>query len=237
MSNPFFSFKQFTIYQENVAMKVTTDACILGAYAQSKQPKKILDIGSGTGILSIMLAQRYKSAEVDGIESDLLSTNQAKSNVNACAWHDRIRIHHNRIQDYVKQINYKYDLIICNPPYYENQLKSVSQRKKRARHAIDLQFSDLAYAINKLIKEKGNFYTIVPCESFQRLKYELSFFRVMQFDYLEIFSIPGKPMNRIIGGFSKTRRKKIEKKLTLMNEMKEYSTFFKHLLRDFYLAF
>ncbi len=237
MSDSYFSFKKFTIYQEKAAMKITTDACILGSYARSTRPKKILDIGIGTGILSIMLAQRYKSAEVVGIESDQSSANQAQLNSDTCPWCDRIKINHIRIQDFVKEIPGKFDLIICNPPYYEYQLKSPFLRKNLARHAIDLPFSSLAYAINKLLKEEGNFYTITPYESFQRLSAELTLLGIGLFDYLEIFNTPEKPLCRIIGGFSKTQRKKIEKKLFIKNENKEYSTFFKYLLKDFYLAF
>ncbi|MBR9997974.1 MAG: methyltransferase [Cyclobacteriaceae bacterium] len=237
MPNPYFSFKHFTIRQEHAAMKVTTDACLLGAYAAAGSPDHMLDIGTGTGILTIMLAQRYGKASIEGIEPDQAAADQARRNVDACPWKDRIRIKSIRIQDYIKNILQKFDLILCNPPYHKSHLISSDERANLARHSTDLTFDSLSFAVDKLISEKGLFYVIVPPRQYIELEKELLFFGLRPVDKLLIYNLPARPVYRVIGGFSRIVRAAGENTLLIRNEQFEYTGEYKELLKDFYLGF
>lgn len=237
MPNPFFSFKQFTIRQEEAPLKVTTDACLLGAYAKAFSPADILDIGSGTGILAIMAAQRFTKASVVGIEPDQAAANQARRNAANCPWKKRINIFNCRIQDFIKTSEKKYGLIICNPPYHKSHLLSKDKRVNLARHSLDLDFPELAFAVDKLIADNGMFYVIVPPGPFEVLEKEMTPFDMGLIDRLTIYNLPGKPVYRLIGGFSRIKTERVENTLLVMNEKKEYTADFRGLLKYFYLAF
>ncbi len=237
MPNPFFSFKQFTIRQDVATLKVTTDACILGAYAMADAPYEILDIGTGTGILAIMLAQRFREARIEAIEPDQEAAEQARLNAKNCPWQKRIRIFTSRIQDFIKCHEKKYDLIICNPPYHESQWISKDRKTNLARHSIDLTFAELSFAVHILLAEKGSFYTIAPPRPFQQLEKELTPYGMQCIDHLSIFNLPEKSTYRTIGGFSRFTKKRREDRLLIMNENKVYTPEFRKLLKDFYLAF
>jgi len=237
MTNPFFSFKHFTIRQEDAPLKVTTDSCMLGAYASAISPTHILDIGTGTGILAIMAAQRFREAYIDGIEADMVAAEQARKNAQTCPWTSRIKIKTVRIQDYLKKQRKIYDLILCNPPYHESQFPSRDNRKNLAKHSIGMSLPELAHAVDQLISSVGNFYSITPPESFGILDKELSFYGFRTFDRLLIYNLPSKPLYRIIGGFSKVKKREKENELQIMDKEGNYTIGFRKLLTDFYLAF
>src|SRR5215831_18097201 len=140
MSNAFFQFKQFRVDQDRSAMKVTTDACILGASIPVPVYGKILDVGAGTGLLSLMMAQRTQ-CDIDGVEVDEESYRQAHENFQNSPWSDRLKIVH----DDFKKFNpdYKYDLVITNPPFYENSYRSANPALNAAKHNDRLPFKDL----------------------------------------------------------------------------------------------
>jgi tRNA1Val (adenine37-N6)-methyltransferase len=237
MANSFFEFKQFTIHQDNCAFKVTTDACILGAYPELFQPEKICDIGAGTGILTLMLAQKYPGAMIDAIEIEPLAAGQADENINSSPWENRISIFNESIQRFTKQRKYKYDMIICNPPYFEDHLMSKDQRKNLARHNYKLSLSELVECVQDLVIDKGFFYTILPPQSYEKLKSELENKGFNLYDKLEIISAPEKSLYRIVAGFCKMALKNKTKKLVIHHNNGEYTDAFKDLLKDYYLAF
>jgi tRNA1Val (adenine37-N6)-methyltransferase len=162
----------------------------------------ILDIGTGTGILAIMVAQRFEKALIEGIDADRIAAEQAENNVRRCPWTDRIKIKAVRIQDYVKETGEEFDLILCNPPYHVAQQKSDDRRKNLAKHSTDLGLSELAFSVDRLISANGHFYAILPPAPFRRLEKELSICGIRNFDHLFVYNLPGKPLYRIIGGFS-----------------------------------
>ncbi|MEP7128610.1 MAG: methyltransferase, partial [Chitinophagales bacterium] len=137
MSNTYFQFKQFRIDQDQSAMKVATDACILGAATPAPADGAILDIGTGTGLLSLMIAQKC-SGRIDAVELDEGSFHQATSNVQNSLWKDRINVIHSDVRTF--HPNKKYDLIICNPPFFENHFKSPFLQKNKAKHAVQLSY-------------------------------------------------------------------------------------------------
>lgn len=237
MANSFFRFKQFKISQDKAAFKVTTDACILGAYVKSLNPGSIIDIGTGTGVIALMLAQKFMDAKIDAVEIDSLSAMQAQENVDSSPWVERISVINDNIQHFSDYSKKKYSLIVCNPPYYEDFLKSKDQRNNLTKHNIRISIKELAKSINDLLVDYGQFYTILPPFSFNKLQAELEMYDIRLFDKLDIYSRFGKPLYRNIGGFSREPSVMITKSLYISMENGDYSESLKDLLREYYLAF
>ena len=165
MSN--FKFKKFDICQTNSAMKVGTDGVLLGAWACSEKPKHILDIGAGTGLITLMLAQRYPLALLDGVEPDQLAIIDTKHNFEHSDFADRLTLHHERIQNFNPKI--RYDLIVSNPPYFERSLKPEKDGRRNARHDSLLSFEELMIATSRLLTDSGNSDFIIPSDREQEL--------------------------------------------------------------------
>jgi tRNA1Val (adenine37-N6)-methyltransferase len=161
MSEHLFQFKKFSVRQNQCAMKVGTDAVLLGAWTQPGLAKAILDIGTGTGILSLMLAQRSQ-ATITAIDIDQGAFLQAKENFEASAWSDRIHLDRISVQDYAHFTSKKFDLIITNPPYFNSESKPVNESRSIARHNDPLPFSDLISSVLKLLEPEGKLYIILP---------------------------------------------------------------------------
>lgn len=165
MANNYFQFKQFTIHQDRCAMKVTTDACLFGglvaSYVKEKAIQSILDIGAGTGLLSLMLAQETASSIV-GIEIEKNAAQQAIENVENSPWNNRVRIIETSIQTYTANTEGKFDLIICNPPFFADDLKSPDPLRNQAMHEADLSLRDLLGAVQQLRSPNGFFALLLP---------------------------------------------------------------------------
>jgi len=162
MANTYFDFKQFRVEQERCAMKVSTEACILGASVPLGKPTRILDIGTGTGLLALMLAQRYHG-EIDAVEIDADAALQAQHNVGNSPWKARINIFQENIFLFAKRQKHPYDLIICNPPFYRKSLPPTDQNANRAKHESDVfDQRRLANALKELLSVGGAAYVLYP---------------------------------------------------------------------------
>lgn len=161
MPSTSFAFKQFIINQDKCAMKVGTDAVLLGAWIIPNGSKHILDIGTGTGVISLMLAQKT-DAQIDAIDIDEEAFIQAKQNVSESKFANQINVIHSSFQEYAKSAGKKYNLIVTNPPYFEQSLKSSDEQRSHARHADVLPFEELLDGVLKLLDEKGKFCLILP---------------------------------------------------------------------------
>jgi tRNA1Val (adenine37-N6)-methyltransferase len=163
MANTYFQFKEFNIHQDACGMKVTTDACLFGAWvahlATTIQPKHILDIGSGTGLLSLMLAQQTE-AFIQTVEIDELAAQQAKQNIANSKWKDRIDVHHQDILSFKPAQSF--DLIVTNPPFFENDLHSLQTQRNIALHSTQLSLSALYNCIHHLLSADGYFAILLP---------------------------------------------------------------------------
>ncbi len=157
-----FKFKQFTIKQDKTAMKVGTDGVLIGAWTNCSNAQKILDIGSGTGLISIMLAQRNENAKITGIEIEKDAFLQSLENVNASPWSDRIEIKNKSLQVFAKKNDQKFDLIISNPPFFVNSEKAPEKKRNLARHTDSLPFKTLVSLSKKLLSTNGILSVIVP---------------------------------------------------------------------------
>ena len=164
MSNTYFQFKQFRVEQERCAMKVGTDGVLLGAWANVASASRILDIGTGTGLVSLMLAQRQPAAQITAIEIDEAAALQAQENFQASPWSNRLKCQAIALQDFKKEKHLPYDLIVSNPPYFNNSLKNPDKQRTQARHTDTLSYDELMQAAS-LLDNDGIFALVLPAQA------------------------------------------------------------------------
>ena len=162
MPNDFFEFKKFRIQQDKCAMRVSTDAVLLGAWVAPGNSKSILDIGTGSGVIALMMAQKSSAAEITAIDIDEASTEQARSNVDGSPYAGRVKVEHCAFQDFVQRHKEQFNLIVTNPPFFIDSLKNSTGSRTIARHTDRLSFDDLILGVKKLLHEKGKFCLILP---------------------------------------------------------------------------
>lgn len=287
MSNPYFRFKQFIIRQDRCAMKVGTDGVLLGAWVETAHARTILDVGCGTGLLSLMCAQR-SDAHILGIEIDEEAAKQAMENVSSSPWSDRITIEHVSFQEYVDQENVdqeyddsaevcsqrqstadklalcsmqnenlskdvewpqcdkgRFDLVISNPPYFSNSLKSPREERTKARHTDTLTFEELTKGVVRLMRDGGRFAVILPYDvmtEFVEIARE-SGLRLIR--GMEVYSIPPNDSRstpcRFMAEFSKvelykTGEELIPERLVIESGGRhQYSDAYIQMTKEFYL--
>lgn len=161
MPNTYFQFKQFRVEQDKCAMKVCTDSCVFGAHVAVKEAQRILDIGTGSGLLSLMVAQR-STASIDAVEINPEAQLQAQENFAASPWQTRLHLHPMSLQEFAKQERPKYDLILSNPPFFLSSLKSPDAAKNTAKHTGELLFEDILYFAQQQLTEQGKLYLLLP---------------------------------------------------------------------------
>ncbi len=239
MANNYFDFKKFRINQENCAMKVGTDGVLLGAWGSvgNSEQTKILDIGSGTGIVSLIAAQRNENAIIDAVEIDEKASFQCKSNFENSPWAERLTVHNFSLQEFAELTNKKYDYIFSNPPYFNNSLKNPDLAKSTARHTDILPYEDLAKCVAKLLKNKGVFSAIFPyIESgiFTAIAVKWGLYVNKR---LEVRGNPNKAVKRVLLEFSTQRITNIESSEMSIElyERHQYSPEYIELTKDFYL--
>lgn len=234
MPNTYFRFKEFIVHQDKAAMKVCTDACILGAWTavRIKNKNKILDIGAGTGLLSLMLAQK-SAAAIDAIELVGDSADQAKENISKSPWPAQIRLTEGDIR--ISSLDADYDFIISNPPFYESDLWSPEEKKNKAKHNQSLRLDELIIYINSHLSESGSFSVLLP---FHRMKYFETLAKENGFflqERLDIRQTPAHNHFRSIGLFNRQEATHvISDELTIKNEKGRNSIEFAELMRDYY---
>ncbi len=234
MRNNYFQFKQFRIEQDGAAMKVSTEGCLLGAIAVGEQGVSILDIGTGTGLLALMLAQKL-TGKVTSIEADQEAAEQAKVNVAASPWSGRVEVVHNTIQSYAANADVLYGLIVSNPPFYTNYLPSDDVRRRLAMHTYTMSMGDLLMAVISLLDTNGKFYVLYPA-------YEAGVFAQLARQkglYPDenhiIRNKPGSSIFRMITCYTKQETQTIQRELVIRDHQGNYSEDFERLLRPYYL--
>ena len=163
MSETFFHFKQFTVHQDKCAMKVGTDAVLLGSWVKADKALQILDIGTGSGVIALMIAQK-SNAQIDAIDVDENAFQQSLENFKNSRWPIRLNSKHKSLQNYSIEYTGKYDLIITNPPYFHHASKPAIESRLNARHSDLLTFDELLDGVKKLLNPDGQFYVILPCK-------------------------------------------------------------------------
>lgn len=303
MANPYFSFKQFTVWQEHAAMRVGTDGVLLGAWcdlasdvsavipdestdrrqpenvcpadpsqildssnrdqtvwddhvqdereksvcgaqngadAETKKVGRVLDIGSGTGVIALMVAQRTSNAQIDAVEPDSGSCEDALRNFAESPWADRLHLHGVTLQEYVSCYAEKvqYDLIVSNPPYFVDSLKAPDPVRNAVRHAVSLPFEELLDGVKALLAEHGRFAAILPVTEgvlLEKLALERSLHCVRK---CLVQTKPGVPPKRVMMEFG---RKSVPLRSDLLimetERQQEFTEEYRRLTRDFYLKF
>lgn len=236
MANDYFSFKQFTIYQDKCSFKTGTDGVLMGASADVAKARRILDVGTGTGLIAIMLAQRC-DADITAIEPDINSYRQAVDNTRKCKWHDRITVIKTSLQDY-KPGDLKYDLIVTNPPFFTDSLQNPDRLKASARHNLLLNNEDLLKGAIRLLAKGGRMQVIMPYAEGNILIAEAQEYGLFCNNILKIKPLPGSEIRRLILIFSRNRIKPRESFLTIEHGKRhDYTEDYKNLTKEFYLKF
>ncbi|WP_406682639.1 methyltransferase [Seonamhaeicola sp. MEBiC1930] len=236
MSNNPFQFKQFSIKQDKCAMKIGTDGVLLGAWASlDKNPFSVLDIGAGTGVIALMLAQRSSAEIIDAIEIDDKAYEQCVDNFEQSNWGDRLFCYHASLEEFADEIDDKYDLIISNPPFYSEDYKSENNSRDLARFQDAMPFDHLIESGAKLLSKEGSFCVVIPFkeeEGFIQLALEYNFFPI------KILHVKGNPSSEIKRSFMEFSFHKSEiKKEALIIETgrHKYTQNYINLTKDFYL--
>ncbi|HEY0356693.1 MAG TPA: methyltransferase [Flavisolibacter sp.] len=239
MPNPYFQFKQFIVHHDRCAMKVTTDACLFGAWIAKElvhtgsKNKNLLDIGTGTGLLSLMVVQE-NDMQIDAVEIDAAAAEQAQENIEASPWKERIHVINENIIH--TSSNMKYDAIMCNPPFYENELASPRDQKNLAHHSSELKLQQVMDIIRNRLKPGGRFYLLLPFkrheESIELMDRSGAFF----IKQVIVKPTPAHSPIRLMAccSFSKNENTEVVE-LAIRNEGQEYSPEFTSLLRNYYL--
>lgn len=216
MGQTWFQFQQFKVHQDQCAMKISTDAVLMGGLVHGENPHRILDVGTGTGVIALMLAQRYRESFLTAVELDEKAAEQAKSNFKESPFSNRMKLWKGEFQSY--QSDEKFDMIVSNPPYFPDHLKAKDSQRNQALHTDALSFKDLVVKASSLITEDGNFWVILPprqMQDFIQITEEVGFHII---EKLTVQDKPGKKVLREIVCFSKKLRDLLEKQVFIKNE-------------------
>ena len=236
MANPYFRFKKFTVYHDKCAMKVGTDAVLLGAWADTSFCRNILDIGTGTGIIALMLAQRSQ-ATVEAIDIDKEACVQATENAAASPYTERIKVVHASCADFAASNQQKrYDLIVSNPPYFINSLKCPDNKRTVARHTDTLLLSDLIREAQTLLSPSGRIALVLPYERLEEVKALASANHLYICRQTDVIPTPGAAPKRLLVELSTTEENiKNRDTLTIEEARQQYTPEYIALTKEFYL--
>lgn len=235
MSNNYFKFQKFTIWQDKTAMKVGTDGVLLGVLSTSScKVRRVLDIGTGTGVVALIIAQRFNNALIDAVEIDFDAASQASDNFKLSPFADRLKIYNSDISDY--HTAEKYDLIVCNPPYFVDSLRNPNQQRAIARHTITLTFESLAKAVSRLLDIDGIFSVIVPSDAVNNIVKTFAEVDLYKSSQIDIKTTPNKPIKRSVINFSFVKETNpTNKTIVIETSPLVYSEEFERLIHDYYL--
>lgn len=235
MANNQFDFKQFSVRQERCAMKVGTDGVLLGAWANGG--RRILDIGAGTGLVSLMMAQRYKDAVVDAVEIDADAAEEAGENVAASPFAARVKVVNDSIQSFaLHAAEGAYDSIVSNPPFFVQSLKNPDSKRAMARHSDSLPFADLVHACCKLLSQEGVFSVIVPAEQLEPFLAECCLSGLFLSRRCAVKTTERKPAKRYLLEFAKRHPAIFEDRVEVLScAGLKRSPWYQKITDDFYI--
>lgn len=233
-----FKFKQFTIHQDRTAMKVGTDAILIGAWTSLKHdPASILDIGTGTGIIALMLAQRSSSELIDALEIDEDAYEQAVENFENSDWGDRLFCYHASFDEFVEEMQdeQKYDLIVSNPPFYSADYSSGDVKRDQARFSRALPFEELLEGASLLLSKRGKLSIIIPSAEEEKLLYLAGDFGLFPQRITRVKGNTRSPLKRSLMELSFLETQLIEDELVIETARHQYTSQYIDLVKDFYL--
>lgn len=233
-----FQFKQFAVDQSNCAMKINTDGVLLGALTQANKPRNILDIGTGTGVIALMLAQRFSDAQIDAVEIDEMAATTAERNFKASKFTDNITAYHIGFEAYFQQYpNQKYDVIVSNPPFYINSLKSPGEQRTVAKHTDEQFFDTLLKVTTQQLKVEGLLWLILPVSTSLVVQEIGKNYKLNLHTQINVASYPGSEPHRHIIAFSSAESPVTISDFTIYAEPKKYTTQYEAALKDFFTIF
>ncbi|GGG43291.1 tRNA1(Val) (adenine(37)-N6)-methyltransferase [Hymenobacter glacieicola] len=239
MPNAYFQFKQFRVEQGACAMKVSTDACVLGAVAAVEGAHRLLDVGTGTGLLALMAAQRNQAAFVEAVELDAAAAAQAAANFRSSPWPDRLVVHAQPLAHFAATAPAPFDHILCNPPFFRNSLRSPDAGRTTARHtaADSLTFAELAEFAATYLTPAGQLTVLLPPPEMQHFAQDAARAGLHPITRLVVHHRPGSKALRHITSFGRLAGPVLEQQL-LLHEADDtvYSSRFQKLLAPFYLG-
>ena len=230
-----FRFKHFSIRQQQSTMKVGTDGVLIGAWAKTPRPKHILDIGCGTGLISLMMAQRYPKAHIIGIDIDKSSVEEARYNAQQSIWSERIKIQHIALQDF--RIHHRFDLIVSNPPFFDGSTTSSNIQRNKARFKNSLSLPHLITKSEKLLSKNGRLAMILPLDQAQECQEKANENNLfLEYNCKVKGNLKATP-KRIMMQFSKSNKTIKKTSLTIEKDRHKYTPEYIELCRNFYLNF
>lgn len=230
-----FRMKRFEITNRDSAMKPGTDGVLLGAWATAHEPRRIIDAGTGTGLIALMMAQRYPEAIISAVEIEETAANEAEMNFSATEWADRLIIVKG---DFAQFVSFsKFDLIVSNPPFFTTGQASPSSKRAMARHESSLPFSTLFAQSAKLLSEDGTLAIITPSGIEDEIIYNASLQRLYPRRVCRVISVEGKPPKRIMWEFSRHDGEIIHEQLIIRDQSDNFTDRYRNLTKDFYLDF
>ncbi|MBR1427417.1 MAG: methyltransferase [Prevotella sp.] len=225
MANDFFHFRQFTVKQDKCAMKVGTDGVLLGAWANANG--RVLDVGTGTGLIALMLAQRFPKCQVTGIDIDSNACCQAHENVMSSPFSERIKVFEKSIQMFNAD---SYDSIVCNPPFFMDALLGPDEQRNIARHTASLSYRDLFDSVARLLKGDGEFSAVIPSDCRDAFEQEAVFHGLFPSRICAVKTTPIKSPKRHLLAFRKTPVQQVE-----YTELLIGSNEYQEMVKDFYI--
>jgi tRNA1Val (adenine37-N6)-methyltransferase len=230
-----FKFKQFEVDQTGCAMKVNTDGVLLAALAECENCENILDIGTGTGVMALMLAQRFSQAKIHAVEIDLEASTTAEKNFKSSIFKERLTLSNIAIEEFNSPI--KYDLIISNPPYFVNDLRNTEEKKGIARHANDQFFIDLLTKVDELLAPNGCFWFILPVKQAELLVKDANRYGLSVSKQILLHSDQSKSAFRRVICLSRLKNEVEIEHFYIYEAEKVYTKEYRSLLKDFFLAY
>lgn len=235
MSETLFRFKKFQVKQAECAMKINTDGVLLGAWCDFHKPIKILDIGTGSGVIALMLAQRFPESQITGVEIDTASCLEAQYNVEYSPFAERVSVIGQAIQEFSKSSIEKFDLIVSNPPFFSGGTLSASQERSKVRHTIKLPHNELLRSAYNLLSPEGAFSVILPHIEGLRFIEMAEQYRLYCSKLCEVRSFPEYPVERLIIELQKNKTTLLKSKINIRSTEKNYSEEYVKFTKDFYL--
>lgn len=230
-----FRMKRFEVINRDSAMKPGTDGVLLGAWAAARNPGRILDVGCGTGLIALMLAQRYPGALITAVEIDKVAAEEARVNFGNSPWSDRLFIVPG---DFARFVTFsKFDLIVSNPPFFTSGSPSPDAARARARHESSLPFTLLFQQALRLLTPSGRLAMITPADCGESLIFEASLQKLYPRRICRVTTVEGKPASRIMWEFALTDGPTVQEQLTLRDSQNRYTGEYRRLTKDFYLDF
>lgn len=234
-----FQFKQFSINQDQCAMKIGTDGVLLGAWSKiDNHPRNILDIGAGTGVISLMLAQRSDAPAIDALEINPDAYEQSVENFENSPWDDRLFCYHAEFTEFVAEMfeeEETYDIIVSNPPFYTEEVSSGNSKRDQARMSSSLPFEDLIEGTSLILSENGIFNVVIPNKEETTFIQLASQFELFPFEIMRVKGTATAEIKRSLLAFSFEQKDPKFSELIIETERHQYTDAYKELVKDFYL--